>query len=478
MRLKRSSLSGSLVVAAFLSVIAACAQEETNPPIGASGAGKSVASSQGVSVSKSGLPDSIQQSTPDTHALTGDELYGLGSTGRAHDLLDPSLFVIETGSEGGYTSTNGQIASFTSVGGSLSLTHLWSHSTLLAAYDGTRNFNSVQNAASSNSNYQSMGISNVFDAGRWTLRIRNDFTYSPQSPYGNSNLGGPGLNGQVGSSGTLGDVSPDLGSAQTIQTGQADRVGDTGLAEIDYSFTRRAQFTLSGGYGLLKFLQPGYLDSHDIIGKAGYSYSVNAKDTWGLTAAYDRTAFSVGTALQNSQFGLAYGRKVTGRLAFQSSGGATLIHYVNFAPPLRHAWNWTAAVSMAYDLRRNGYNVSYSRGVTNGSGVLAGATTHNFGGAYNHRFSRFTSGTINGGYTLSNSLVQSATLANSYKTWYAGAALSRQFGHHISANLNYGAQEQIQGAGLCPVASCATSNNLRHTFGFSASWHPRPLQID
>ncbi len=350
---------------------------------------------------------------------------------------------------------------------------------MVVSYNGVGNFDRGQSSASENTQtqYQSLGLSEVVSVGRWAFRIRDDFSYAPQSPFGGQSIGGPGLIGQVGSNGVLGGLNPNFSQDQTIQTVEAARINNTALGEIDYSASRRTQFTLTGSYGLVDFIQSGFFNSHDTRGQAGYSYLLDPRNTIGLTASYDRTTYNTGVAIANSQYALSLGRKVTGRLALQASGGASLIQFEDFVPALGQQWIWTASAALAYSMRRNSYSLGYSHGATQGSGVVLGAAVHTLTASMSHHFSRFTSAGLNGGYSVTNALAPSLGMANSYHGWYGGANLSRQVGRHVTAGFNYGAQRQTTGAGSCPPAGCAPSSVVQ-TFGLNLTWHPLPIIIE
>ena len=52
----------------------------------------------------------------------------------------------------------------------------------------------------------------------------------------------------------------------------------------------------------------------------------------------------------------------------------------------------------------SGVSFSYVRGLTGGSGVFLGATSNTFSGSAHHQFTRYWTGSVNGGYALNNSL--------------------------------------------------------------------------
>ena len=222
-----------------------------------------IPAARGVSTAQGNI-DSVAQSDADTHPLTGAELYTVGSAGKPHNIFDPSLFVIASGISTNDITNTRQLTSYDSVGGSLSLTRFWSHYTLNGSYTGVGDFYRGPNTLYGNANYQyhNLALSQTIHEGRWSVLMRDDFTYTPQSPFGGQTIGGPGLVGQVGSTGVLSGVNPNFSTNLTIQTGPAERITNTALGEIDYSVSRRTQLTFSGSYGVLHFIQSGFFNNH------------------------------------------------------------------------------------------------------------------------------------------------------------------------------------------------------------------------
>jgi hypothetical protein len=170
---------------------------------------------------------------------------------------------------------------------------------------------------------------------------------------------------------------------------------------------------------------------------------------------------------------LAYGRKITGRLAFQVAAGPQEIQFTgaggvgNF-----HTLFVSVNSALTYERRRSGVGFSYARGLTGGSGVFLGATSNTFSASAHHQFTRSLTGGINAGYAMNDSLPQAGVATTKFDNWFVGANLGRQVGHHVQVNFNYGATEQNNPA-TCLVASCG-GTGLQQTIGLSINWHLRP----
>jgi hypothetical protein len=125
--------------------------------------------------------------------------------------------------------------------------------------------------------------------------------------------------------------------------------------------------------------------------------------------------------------------------------------------------------ALSYERRRSGLSLSFVRGLGAGSGVLLGATSNTFSGSAHYQFTRFWTGSVNGGYALNNSLASAGAATTSFNNVFFGANLGRRMGRHAQINFNYGLQRQ--GAPVtCPVVSCGVTG-FQRTFGTSVNWH-------
>jgi hypothetical protein len=287
-------------------------------------------------------------------------------------------------------------------------------------------------------------------------------------------MGGPGLVAQYSDMvGTLSNISGQaFVPAETIQTGNVTRYRNSVLGQAEYSFSRRSAVTFSASYGLLNFSDPGYVSSHSFNVQGGYDYLLDPRNSIAVLANYGKIDF-VGTAISatNITAAAAYGRKITGRLAFQVEAGPQQIR-VGYGPgKFQRSVLWVNS-AMTYGWRRSGVSLSYTRGFGNGSGVFLGAKSNTFTGLGHYQFTRFWVGSVTGGYALNNSLVPAGVASTSFNDWFIGANLGRQIGPHAQINFNYGLQRQSSPA-TCPVVSCGVTG-FQHTFGMTLNWHLFP----
>jgi len=266
--------------------------------------------------------------------------------------------------------------------------------------------------------------------------------------------------------------------SETINTGDVMRYRNALLGQAEYSFTRRSAITFSGSYGLLHFTGPGYVSSSMLNAQAGYDYLLDPSNSVAILASYGKIDYT-GTGNSTTVYGgaLAYGRKITGRLAFQVAAGPQEIQSTSAgALGNFHLLFVSVNSALSYERRRSGLSFSFVRGLSGGSGVFQGATSNTFSGTAHYQFTRWWAGSINGGYALNNSLAPAGAPTTQFDSWFAGANLGRRVGPHAQINFNYGVLSQNNSA-ACPVASCGIPG-LQQTFGMTVNWHLRAVGLN
>jgi hypothetical protein len=259
-------------------------------------------------------------------------------------------------------------------------------------------------------------------------------------------MGGPGLVSEFSSmlGNALGSFAQAFVPSETINTGLSMRYRDSVLGQAEYSISRRSAITFSGDYGLLHFTSNQYFSSTMAGGQVGYDYLLDPFNSIALLGSYGQITYG-GTNNSTTDYAaeLAYGRKVTGRLAFQVAAGPQEIHSVT-SGPLGTFTFWFPSVNSAltYQRRRTGLSLNFVRGVTGGSGVFEGATSNTISGGFHYQITRNWSGSANAGYAVNNSLVPSGGKSTQFDNWFFGANLGRPVGSRAVINLNYGATDQ------------------------------------
>jgi len=413
------------------------------------------------------------QIEPDNHLLSGAETLGLGSLRYLTNIFDPSLRVSESADTG--ASAN-KPDSVTSAGGSLDFAHSSSRQFLALMYSGGASL--YRGPAVYNQQFHDLGLSEAVLLGKWTFRLGDSLTFASQgASFGGFNTGGLNFGSQANplsglQSGLVPTLQPGLLPLQTISTGIADRVGEVGFAEADYTVTRRTDITLEGSYGLIHFLSGGYVNGVQKQGRLGYNHLFGQKNRVAIFYDYtDSTFGGTNQSIESQSLQLSYGRTIVGRLAWQVGGGPGLRDLRNYPSLGGQRFTWTVHSGLTYATRSTDYRFSYFHGITLGSGVFLGANSDTFIASVNRPLTRFWTGYVNVGYARNSNLIVSKAFSNLFENWYANADLGRPIGRQLQFDMNYGFQQQNLGGGLCPVLSCGITSH-RHVLTINFSWHP------
>jgi len=424
------------------------------------------------------------QVTPDTNTLAGAAPYTVGSLQHSHNLFDPAISVSQLGqlvpgSDGGSILTGVSVAT-----ASLNFSRTAGSIHFAAIYNGGETFDEDYSSASSffgstaqHEQFHNLTIMEDDTWGRWHILFRNDFTASPGAAFGGQGMGGPGLVSEFSSilGNSLNSFAQVYLPSETINTGEALRYRESVLGQAEYSLSRRSALTFSGSYGLLHFTQAGYVNSSLVGAQAGYDYEVDRFDSIAVLGSYGTINYS-GTSNSTTDYTveLAYGRKVTGRLAFQVAAGPQIIHSSPTGPNGSFTIYFASVNSaLTYQRRRSSLSFNFVRGLTGGSGVFEGATSITASVGVQYQFTRNWAGSANAGYAVNNSLAPAGVSSIQFNNWFFGANIGRPVGARTRINFNYGASDQLNPSG-CTVATCG-GNGLQESVGVSINFHFLPL---
>jgi hypothetical protein len=489
MRAKSMWMAAAVAIVAMLSLSAVRAQNQnggamqpvppmssTSPAASGGYGGTPVPAARGVASPYDAQPYDPSQVQPDTNTLSGAENLGVGSLQHARNVFDPSVTVSSWG-QTGIAGANGQtgLHATSLVGGGLNFNRSWSRYQFTTSYQGGEN---LYYGFEQNTPFHNLAVSQDIAWKRWRLHLRDDFAAAPGASFTGGGMGGPGLMGQFTSTlgNSLGSIGQRFQPNETIQTTQAMRYRNTALGEAEFSLSRRSILTFSGSYGLLHFTDAGYINSHMINAQAGYDYLLDAKNSIAVLGSYGKIDYT-GTSLSTADYlaDLAFGRKITGRLAFQAAGGPEQIRVAGAGSGNFQVWTWSVNSALTYERRRSGVSMGFVRGLSGGSGVLFGAKSNTFSGTVHHQFSRFWSGSANGGYAFNTSLAPVGGTTINFNTSYVGANVSHQMGRHMELGMNYSLVKQSNPP-VCPVVGGCGTASLQELFGMTVNWHLRPIE--
>jgi|HubBroStandDraft_6_1064221.scaffolds.fasta_scaffold23030_2 hypothetical protein len=510
--MKLRNPSWTLLVALALCATAALAQDQkqdTSPidpnaplrpletdPFGGYG-NQPIGAARGVNVPDGVQPYDPAQVQPDQNTLAGAAPFTLGSLQHRRNIFDPAISFSQVGQVvPGATAGQTTLTGVSVISGSLNFDRTWSEYHFTTTYNGGETFNLGYGSAttyfgtvSPRTQFHDLIVTQEASWARWHILLRDDFMASPGAAFTGQGMGGPGLSSQFSSmlGTTLNSFAQSFQPAETVNTGQAMRYRNSILGQAEYSFSRRSAVTFSASYGLLDFSGTGYFNSSMVDVQAGYDYLLDPANSIAILGSYGKINFT-GTGISpagtptiangNSTTdyvgAVAYGRRITGRLAFQVAVGPQEIYFKGPGGVGNFNLLFVSVNSnLSYQRRRSGLSFSYTRGLNGGSGVYLGATSNTFGGSANYQFTRFWAGSVNAGYSLNKSLASTGAATTQFDNWFVGANIGRSVGPHAHVNFNYGATRQNNPA-TCLVVYCG-GTGLQQNVGLSVNWHLRPV---
>lgn len=333
----------------------------------------------------------------------------------------------------------------------------------------------------SNETYHSLEVTQRVNWRRLGLEVSDEFSYFPESSFGFSGFGGlssfgSGLGGSYLASAPV--INPAYSPSQAILTQRSRRLGNMALGQVDYELSQRSTLTVTGGYGNLHFLDPGFFDSNYWKISSGYNYQLSRTDT--LAGTYTRTEFHFGSSdrrIVNHDLSAAYGHQLTGRITLQISGGP-LISESTLAGNTQTRYLLNTYESLRYRADKGYFEGAFQRFGTAGSGVLTGALTNLTRFTAGHELTAKTFGSFEVSYATNEAIARqfSGGTASKFKTWGADVNLSRQLTQRVSVYFAYYLQHQTSAQPLCINRACGASLN-RNVFGIGVNWHGRPVRL-
>ena len=409
---------------------------------------------------------------PDDHALAGAQHLTLGSS-ESRSYWQPHVDVSATADSNAFGASNSGWTTYESVLGGINLHKISGPSDLTLGYAG----GAVISSDGGTGNYvlQQLNVAERITAKRFVFSFLENLYDLPQALLGYGSLTGEGTS-----------LEPGLAPVNSILTTRGQQLTSSSVGEMDVKLTRRSSITLVGGYYLLHYFenQPTLLNTDTITAQAGYNWQVSPKNTLAVLYRYSDFQYSdLNQTIRDNVVQLSYGRRVTGRLAFQIAAGPD---FTSFGTPVLQnstgtttsssQVSWSASGFVNYQLRRGSLGASYFHGVSTGSGVQAGSENDNLTATFSRRLTRTVTGNINGGYSRNKALAFPGfgIFNQSYNYAFAGASISRPWGRSLSLFASYQAQYQYSNDSFCVGSTCGF-NVLAHLISVGLHWQSRPL---
>jgi hypothetical protein len=412
---------------------------------------------------------------PDNQPLTGVQNPTLGSPQTLHSYWVPGIQYGNTVSSTpldplapvGWNSTSYIV-------GALSLLQVWPHAELAVNYSGGGILASYNRG---NGSLHQFDVVQMFDWKRWKFVFLDGFSYLPESAttFGiATGIATPGIGGDLGSA--LSGLQKTYQPGQTIFNSVGPRYSNSFAPQALYEISARGSINFAGSYGILRFSEPGNIDSNDGILNVGYNYVLTKNDAIGVL--YRFAAFRyIGNpqALNDHVVQAAYFHGITGRLALQLFVGPELTTFRVPFEGVRHVLGPSAGATFLYTRRSNNLSLTYRHALNSGSGVLIGADTDQLEAMLGRRLTRRWSGDLDFGYALNRSLIKSgpAEISPVYNSFYVGGGLHHSFSPDSVFYVSYVGRFQT-GQSVC--VSCS-ANYTQHNITVGFSWHARPFVI-
>src|SRR5438445_414495 len=462
--------------ALFLSASLLSAQEDNSKPRPAAREYPPVIQGLG-ELDSNGDQGSTINLNPDTRPLTGVQNPTLGTPEIRHSYWLPGFQYANTVRSSARNQATALDWNTTSlVTGNLSVLETWSRAQLAVNYSGGASISS--DSAQGNSQFQQLGLIEMFDWGRWQLHFLDQFSYLPETQFGfgaGTALSIPGV------AGPLAPPLPGLQSSyvpnQSVFTTFGPRYSNAFATQVAYTVSPRGSITAAGTYGILRFVEAGNIESNNVNLNIGYDYVLTSADTLGVQYRFSSYRYLGNPQAINDQVvQFMYGHKISGRIALQLFGGPDV---TTLRVPIDNSTNrvsGSGGASLTYALNRGSMALSYDHGISGGSGVFAGAITDQLQFSLARQLSREWAASLNVGYSRNGSVVSPAS-SQIYNSWYLGGGLSRPFGRNADFTIGYTAQIQASNQAVCAAGTCSTNFTL-HQITLGLRWHPsRPFVL-
>jgi hypothetical protein len=419
---------------------------------------------------------SVSDVGPDKTPLTGAQEFNLGRPELRHSYWVPGLSF-----QNSIESPVNRVADWVSTSyfvGAVSMNVSSSHSQLGLNYSGG---GSITNSTLvSNGYYHGLDASQSFMWGRWNLTFLDQFSYLPESAFGFggvSSLSSPGIGGILGP--TIPGLQTNYSPAQSLFSGTGPRYSNSSVVQAQYAVSPRVSVNATSSYGILRFTQGNAIETNDAIFSLGFDYQLTKNDTVGVVYRLTNYRFLGNPqALGDHAVNLAFGRKLTGRLAVQLFGGPDVNTFRQPIGTETERVSYTAGGIATYRFSRSGMSISYNHGLSGGSGILLGSVRDNVGARLSFPMPRRWTASTGVGYALNSPISGSGTgiSSQSLHSLYASEGLDYALSHtgHFMINYTFDYQDSTQP--ICPAGGCGSSYR-QHRIWIGLDWHARPFVL-
>jgi hypothetical protein len=237
----------------------------------------------------------------------------------------------------------------------------------------------------------------------WIFNISDSFSFLPQSP----TTGLSGIAG-VGDLGAIPVQGPGEGPAGGVLSTAGNRIGNSLTGSVERQIDHATSISGNGFWSVLHFLGQsansdaniGALDNTQISGTVALNRRLDGRSSASVNAVYSTFSYSGGYTfypgttipyvqpdIETRGINLSYQRTLSRSLSANVSAGPQWVSSSNSALVPSNL-NVAVTAGLTYSRGLTNASVSYSRGVSAGSGVLPGALSDTFGAGLSHTYGR------------------------------------------------------------------------------------------
>jgi hypothetical protein len=322
---------------------------------------------------------------------------------------------------------------------------------------------------STNETFQDISFSQVYRTRSWVYVVSDGFSFLPQSP--TTGLSGIAGVGDVG----VPPVQTGIGPGQTILTDYGRRISNGLRGSATWQITAATALEGSAAWQVLRFVgasNPG-LDTSDLDFTFGPTHRINALSSIAAHASYSRQSYPgfAGALIETEGVNFDYNRTWSRKISTSVSIGPERSHGEGFGVfPSRT--DIGVGASLTYAGRNTGTYLSYSRGVSGGSGVIPGAFTDTVSIGANRPMGRSWQAGIDGSYSRSVALFEVNNRQTRIQSIFGAVQLSRRLTEDLSC---YGGYTAIEQSIATPTLTENAFSGFRNIVSFGITFSPPPL---
>src|SRR6185312_867900 len=225
----------------------------------------------------------------------------------------------------------------------------------------------------------------------------------------------------------------------------ADRLSNTGTAELTYQFSPTSMIGGGGTFSNLHYPNssevPGLFDSNSRGGSAFYSHRLAKKHYLGVLYQYSRiAAFPVGPEFDTQTHAalLFYTVYFRPNLSLSFAGGPQHYEAVQSSLFASRSWSPTATASLGWQGRRTTFAAGYSRSVTAGGGLVGAFNSNAANASARWQMKRTWSVESAASYAIYKNVTPLLTFGNPGGHSISGSiSVQHSIGEHFNAEAGY-----------------------------------------